>query len=120
MTLAPFRRIFRISTAILAVLSVCAAVMWGVDFALGVLLSGILMMVSLGAGWWLTQPDASGRIAPRIPLLLSFKFPLVMSGAFGLLALFPAPAVALGGVVLVAAITLDALLHLPTQTTGEV
>ena len=120
MNTSPFRRIFRIATILLIVAAAVSSVAWGMPFGTGVLLSGVLMIGSLGAGWWLTRPDDDGRIAHRIPLLLSFKFPLVMAGALALLMLYPAPAIALGGVVLVAAITLDAALGLSAPTTGEV
>ena len=78
---------------------------WAADhrFALGFLLSGLLMTGSLGLGWFLTRnPDRP------LTALASLKLPVLGLGIWTLLQRFDVLAVVLGGSVLIAAIVLHA------------
>ncbi len=98
----------------IALLLVSAATCYwlaGAAFALGFVLSSLLMLGSLGYGWWVTRPMIDGAIpSAKIPILVTLKFPVVGLAAWVLLTKFPPLSVALGGTILVAAITADAIL----------
>ena len=87
----------------------------GSEFAGGFLMAGVLTVASLVYGWWLTREAADGTLYPeKTRVLVAVKFPVFCMLAWGLLMQFPPLSIALGGTVLVAAITMDALDQLLT------
>ena len=87
----------------------------GAEFASGFLLAGILTVSSLFYGWWMTREAADGTLYPeKTRALVAVKFPVFCMLAWGLLMQFPPLSIALGGTVLVAAITIDAFDQLLT------
>ena len=121
------QKIIRKATVLVLIASTVSFVVTDKHFAVGVVLSGTLLIGSFVFGNILTastlgEEDADGVAsagAPmNVPLLLLFKFLIVGGGAFALLSYFPPLSIVLGGGTLVLAISLDAMQQLKA-TTGE-
>jgi len=103
------KSITRKAIALLVVGAAGTGWLGGADAGLGFILGGLLMIASFGAGWWMTQPGPNGSFSQRrIVALTTIKFPIVGFLAWVCLNNFPPVAVALGGMVLVFSISLDA------------
>ena len=94
--------ILRTSTLLLASGAVVALATAGREFALGMLLTGLLTFASLGLTVWGTR----GMVSPNpgfrpSSLVLGLKLPLVCLAVWVLVGRFPPLSVALGGLALV-------------------
>lgn len=108
----PVRSVLLTALALLVVGVVIALVKEGGHFAVGVLLSGLLPLLSLGAGALaLQRAEQSAHASSRAlaaPFLL--KLPLLLGAGWLLLTYFPPLSVVIGAGVLVASITMNAAL----------
>ncbi|MEL6341750.1 MAG: hypothetical protein AAFV53_01360 [Myxococcota bacterium] len=104
----PIQSIIRRATRLLILACLVGTWFGGFGFGFGVLFSGILMIGSLAGAAWLLRLDEAGHIpVGNVPLLLSVKSPIVLAAGLLLVISTNALAVAVGGSVLVIAITID-------------
>lgn len=108
--------IIRITTLLLAVGAVLSVALADADFALGLVATGVLTLLSLGLSVLGTRSMVSGGVRPSA-LLLGLKLPLVCFGVWVLIEHYPPVSIALGGVALVlgAAIHASVSLLAPAQ-----
>lgn len=106
--------IIRISTLLLAAGAVLSVVLADADFALGMVATGALTLLSLGLSVLGTRSMVTGGVRPSA-LLLGLKLPMICLGVWVLIGHFPPLSIALGGIALVlgAAIHASASLFAP-------
>ena len=110
------KRIIRRAVILLVIGSAAASGIGGADAGLGFILGGLLMIGSFGAACWMVRSvEGGGYSARAISALTTLKFPLVGFLAWVLFSYFHPLAVASGGMVLVTAISLDAVLSARAQ-----
>ena len=115
------KSIIRRAIILLVIGSAVASGIGGANAGLGFILGGLLMIGSFGAACWMVRSaDGGGYSANAISALTTLKLPLVGFLIWVLFIYFHPLAVASGGMVLVTAITLNAVLSARARDSSAV
>jgi len=112
------RRVMRLATVGLVAGVSVAALVWGMDWAAGVLAGGLLMFGSFMMGCWLVSKMDNGA-AHGAAGLVALKLPVLGLAIWTLLGHFETLAVVVGGSVMVGSIVLVAVKDVAAPTRME-